>query len=109
MLDQHMVHECTLYAQAPDEYNNLRAINPVETTCWFREINNLDVAVPGREEESADAMAWFRPDESVNEGDLLTVAGKSYRIMQIVQARRLGETSIQFIKTYLERFDSFVS
>lgn len=109
MLQEHMVHDCTLYSLTTDEYNNIRSTNPVSTTCWFREINNLDVGNIGREEESADAMAWFRPSETISEGDVLTCQDKSYRIIQVIQARRLGEETIQFIKTFLERFDSFVS
>lgn len=109
MLEHYFVHGCTLYTQTPDEYNDLRITNSTVTSCHFRDGRTLDSNLPAHEAEGADAMAWFRNSEVVNEGDILTVDGNSYRIIKVLKARRLGETRVQFIKTYLERFDSFVS
>lgn len=104
-----MVHPCTLYTQTVDEYNDIRTTNSVSTTCWYRDNNSVDAGTVNREQESSDGMAWFKPAEVVSPGDVLTVDGQSYRIMKVIKARRLGQTSIQFVKCYLERFDSFIS
>lgn len=109
MLEAYFIHDCTVYKATPDEYNNLRQTAATATKCHFRELRGIGTAPTNYEEESSDAMAWFKPAEDIAEGDLLTCQGKTYRVIRLVNARRLGNTDIQFKKTYLERFDSFIS
>ena len=109
MLEKYFNHSCTLYTQTVDEYNDIRTTNSVLTSCHYRDNNSLNSNTPNREEEPADGMAWFRASETVDKGDVLTVDGNSYRIVRVVKARKLGSTTVEFIKCWLERFDSFVS
>jgi len=110
MLERYFVHGATIYTQTPDEYNNLRTTNSRSINCHFRDNNSLTNAANYEQEES-DAMAWFDKGETINVGDVLVMddSSQAYRIKQVILARRLGQTEVQFIKTTLERFDSFVS
>jgi len=108
MLEKYMVHPCTLYPQAVDEYNNIRLTNGVSTFCHFRDSQSTDIT--GVEElEMSDAMAWFAGDENVHQGDSVTVGGDTYRIVRTIDARRLGDTTVQFVKCYLQRLEAWVS
>lgn len=108
MLEEYMIHATTVYNQTVDEYNDIRSANSFTTTCHLRE--DEDILVTGNEDtHSTSAMAWFKPSENIFVGDVMTCQGKSYRIMKVIAARRLGEAEIQFKKCHLERFDSFVS
>lgn len=108
MLENRMVFPCTIYPQATDEYNDVRQINPIGTKCWFRDGRTL-TAANFQELEGSDAMAWFPADSTITKGDTVIVDGYAYQISHVIKARRLGSDAVQFVKTWLNRFEGFVS
>lgn len=101
MLENRMTIPCLLYSQETDGYGDLRKINPIATTCWFREIDLL-AQTPNREASDSDAMAWLPPGTEAEKGDLLDVNGNTYRITNAVYARRIGTDKVWFIKCSLK-------
>jgi len=70
--------------------------------CHFRVISEL--VQNSAETVQSDAMAWFEPDSDIQKGDIIAFQGIDYIVERLTEARRLRDTSIQFIKTELLKY-----
>lgn len=85
-----------------NKYGDFTSTASVALPCHFREIT---AEIDGNAESTqSDAMAWFEPDSGVARNDLLAFDGQHYKVERIVKARKLYDSSVQFIKVYLIKY-----
>lgn len=70
--------------------------------CHFRE-NTITRRGAQMEINDADAMVWFPAGTDVEVGSVLLFEGKYYEVIEHVNARRLSDDTVQFIKCDLKR------
>jgi hypothetical protein len=83
--------------QIPTSYEDIK--------CKFRYITELEVGDHQELVSSAEAIAWFEPNASIQEGSIGLVDGKYWRVDSLVKARRLLNSNIVFLKAYLKRHE----
>ena len=49
-------------------------------------------------------MAWFEPDSGVEKEDVLLIDNENFRVERVIKARRLRDSSVQFIKVELLKY-----
>lgn len=64
----------------------------------FRYITVLDKNASREALDSADAMVWFSPSADVQEGSIIKVDDKYWRVDRLIKARRLTDSTTQFLK-----------
>ncbi len=72
--------------------------------CRFRVITNTTNSSSHEEVHSEEAMAWFAPNSGIVRGDILLYEGQTWKVQKVNEARRLGETDIQFLKCWLQAY-----
>ena len=82
---------------SPDDNENL--------TGKFREITDIQTGRTNMESIGSDAMAWFNPEEDISKGDIISIEGDCYKVEKLVKARSLSSSTVEFIKTYLSKFN----
>lgn len=84
-------------------YGDFSTTTETELICHFRRRDD-QVSGTGNETIQSDAMAWFEPDSGVQKEDILKINGEFYRVERIIEARKLRDPELQFIKTELLRY-----
>ena len=109
MLDGYLVQTCQKVSTTQDAYgDHFRSLSNVTLSCRFRDITMVR---RGTHEETndSDAMMWFAPDAEIERGTIILFEEKYYQIERITKARRLGETTVQFLKCDVKFFDTAIS
>ena len=97
-----MLHTAYKVTTTMDAYGSYTASGETALSCHFREINQH--VLDNNEYIESDAMAWFEPDSGVEEKDILKIHGVHYQVEKVIKARRLRQTSVQFIKVELTKY-----
>lgn len=94
--------DCSIVTTSRNRYGDW--VNGVEVPakCHFRQITTF-LRMQNMEVNDADAMIWFYPDTNVSLGSTVLFDGQYYEIDRLNKARRLGESTVQFIKCDLKR------
>ena len=71
--------------------------------CRFRNITELDKTSNAEGVATADAIVWFEPSVSIEEGSIIKVDGKYWRIDRLIKARRMSSSAILFYKALVKR------
>lgn len=97
MLESYLVDQCELIATTRNDYGDevegVTAVLP----CRWRDITLIR---RGSHEDTSDAdsLVHFAPDAPVVRGSILKYNGEYYQVDDITYAKRLGQTTVQFIK-----------
>ena len=95
----------TAYILATDRNKYGDYIDTVETAvkCHFRVINELQHSTASDQIQS-DAMGWFEPDSGVVKGTIVKFEGTHYKVEQLIEARKLRDPNVQFLKTRMMKY-----
>lgn len=104
MLEEYLVQSCQIITPTINEFGGYDTNSSVTESCRFREIPTVRTGSYAQISD-ADSMLWLGASSSVTEDKLILFDSKYYRIEKLTKARRLGETSIQFIKCELTRLN----
>jgi hypothetical protein len=103
MLEHAMTQTCQIFSTTVNKFGDFVEGGSVNMPCKFRYINALDRQA-NREGFQSDAMAWFKVDSDIREGTIFRVDGAKFRVERVVKARRLANSTVLFLKAYLERY-----
>ena len=99
MLDGYLVDSCQLVNTTRDDFG--QEITGVTETlsCRWRDITEVRRG-SNMDTNDAQSMVWFAAaDQSkVTKGTILFYEGQYYQVDKCTKARRLGETTVQFVK-----------
>ncbi len=97
MLDGYLVDSCEKVSTTRDDFG--QEITGVTETlaCRWRDITTVRRGA-NMDTTDADSMVWFAAGANVSKGDILLFEGTYYQIDKLTKAKRLGETTPQFIK-----------
>lgn len=104
MLESYFVDQATRLETSFNEWGDV--VNDGTGTsymCRFREIDSIEDNTGNKDVYATDALVHFPASAILYVGDVFVIHDKNYRVRQITDARRLGETAIQFRKANLER------
>lgn len=73
-----------------------------DVKCRFRYVTELDKASNREGLTTADAIVWFEPDVTVQEGSIIKVENKYWRIDRLIKARKLENSTIYFLKAFVK-------
>lgn len=76
--------------------------------CRLREITTTRRETQGEIYDS-DALLWLDPCSGVTIGDIIICEGASYQIERITKARKLGDSTVHFLKCDLKIENILVS
>lgn len=71
--------------------------------CRFRYVTELQRTNYSETIDNTDAIMWFEPNAPVQEGSILGIDGKYWRVDSLIKARRLVGSNIMFLKAYMRR------
>lgn len=99
MLDEYLVDECQVVETTLDDFGQEITGTTTTLPCRWRDITtirrgaNMDTA-------DADSQVWFAASavDQVKKGTILLFEGEYYQIDKRTKAKRLGETTPQFVK-----------
>lgn len=97
MLESYMVDSCQLIETTRDDFGQEISGTTQTLNCRWRDITDLR---RGAHTETSDATAqvWFPAGTPIERGTILLYNGEHYQVVRITQAKRLGETTPQFVK-----------
>lgn len=97
MLESYMVDSCQLIETTVDDFGQEISGTTQTLQCRWRDITDLR---RGSHQDVPDATAqvWFAAGTNVERGSILLFEGQHYQIIRLTKAKRLGETTPQFIK-----------
>lgn len=106
MLDGYFVQTVTKIVSKRNAYGDIVAAGgTVKINCRFRFIGEMD-QINNREEQRGNlAMVWFPPSTDINFNDVILYQGVHYKITRRTDARRLGSTTVEFIKCTVSPYD----
>lgn len=99
MLDGYLVDSCQLVNTTRDDFG--QEITGVTETlnCRWRDITEVRRGA-NMDTNDAQSMVWFAAADQVKvtKGTILFYEGQYYQVDKCTKARRLGETTVQFVK-----------
>lgn len=99
MLDGYLVDSCELVNVSRDDFG--QQITGVTETlnCRWRDITEIRRGA-NMDTNDAQSMVWFAAADQakVSKGTILFYEGQYYQVDKCTKARRLGETTVQFVK-----------
>lgn len=98
-----MNHTAYKVTTTRNAYGDFIASGTTTLKCHFRYITE-QVSNVNDQQIQSDAMAWFEPDSGVEKEDIIKFEGEHYRVERVIQARRLRDPSVQFIKVELLKY-----
>jgi hypothetical protein len=85
-----------------NRYGEQDYVSGVNELCRFREIIGIQNG-SNQELVDADAMTWHEATSTVEEGSIMRIDNKFYRVEKVVNARKMGG-NIEFKKCYLQKY-----
>lgn len=98
-----MLHTAYILGQTRNKYGDYIATSETAVKCHFRVNDELQHNNQNDQIES-DAQAWFEPDSGVQKGTIVKFEGTHYKVEQYIEARKLRNPNIQFIKTRMMKY-----
>lgn len=102
MLESYLVDQCTKVETTRDEYGQEITGTTATLSCRWRDITSVRRGAH-METSEADGQVWFAPTADVSKGTILQFEGDYYQVEKITRAKRLGETTPQFLKCEVVR------
>jgi hypothetical protein len=103
---QHVYQQpASVITTTTDKFGDQIASDETEILCRFRYITELDRNADREGLEAFDAIFWFAPDTDVEEGSILAIEGKNWRIYRLVRARRLKGSTVEFLKAFVKKHE----
>lgn len=97
MLDGYLVDQCEVIATTRNDFGDeVEGVTQV-LPCRWRDIT-LVRRGSHMDTSDANALVHFAADAPVERGSILKFDGEYYQVDEITKAKRLGETTVQFIK-----------
>jgi len=86
-----------------DKHGDQKVDSETEISLRFRYITELDKGV-NREGvmTASDAIVWMAPDTAVEEGSILYIDSKYWRINRLIRARRMSGSTVEFLKAFVD-------
>jgi hypothetical protein len=97
-----MFNTATKSITTRNAYGDYIESSTVVLTCHFRDITELQTQ--NNEAIISDAMAWFDANSGVVKGDILFIDDEYFKVSKVIQARRLNNPTVLFIKTFLNKY-----
>lgn len=97
--------EAKIVTTTTDKHGDQVASQETSVNCRFRYITELDRNVSREGLEAFDAIVWFEPDTEIEEGSIISVEGKYWRINRLIKARRLAGSTIEFLKAFVKKHE----
>ena len=92
-----MLHTAYKVTTTRNVYGDYSASTESPLKCHVRVITE-QVSSTSNESVQSDAMFWFEADSGIEKEDLIKFEGEYYRVERIVEARRLRNPTILFLK-----------
>lgn len=108
MLEEYLVQSCYIITMGRNEYSDLIEVSRVLEACRFREITTVRRGTY-QELIDSDAIIHLIPASTAVKGGIILFDGVYYQVERITKARRLGETTVQFVKCEVKITDIRIS
>lgn len=102
MIDHILTQDCELITTTTDKHGDQKQSASTSLKCKFRYISATDKQV-NSEAFISEAMMWFTPDSGIVETNILKFDNQYWRVDRLVQARRLSDPTIQFLKAFVNK------
>lgn len=108
MLENYFVDSCSKVVSTRNKWGGYDRTSYTSLPCRWRPILSIDRGETG-EQEQTDALVHVDKATQIVEGDILIFGGASYQVRRKTVAKRLGETTVQFIKLEMRILESNIS
>jgi hypothetical protein len=103
MITHTLEQTCDILDSTRNRYGDISLENSQTVACRFRWITELDKNT-NREDISAEALLWLKPDAPVEEGTVIRFGDSNFRIRRVTEARRLRGNKVYFKKCLLDKY-----
>jgi len=90
--------DATKITTITDKYGDQLEDSNLPLKCRFRYITEIDNGTNQEGIRSGEAIIWFEPDADIQEGSIVEVDGKYWRVNRLIKARRLSGNAVEFLK-----------
>lgn len=105
MIIDHILNQTAkVVTTTTDKHGDQIAGDSIIVNCRFRYYTAIDRGVSAEDLLGNNAIIWFNPSTAVEEGSIIQVDDKYWRIDKLVKARRMGAT-VEFLKAYVKKHD----
>jgi hypothetical protein len=108
MIDKYLVQECEIIEVTRDEYSSYVFSVAATEPCRFRYIPTMRRGTNG-EVNDADSLIHLRADTAVRIGSIIRYEGVFYQVERLWKARRLGSSTVNFVKAEVKVNDIAIS
>ena len=84
-----------------DAHGDQIAGTPEAITCRFRYVTGIERQTNAEALAGIDAIIWLRADEEAEEGTIIQVDGKYWRVDRLIKARKLSGSTVEFLKAFV--------
>ena len=102
MITHILLQDAQVVPTTTDKHGDQVGGTPVDVKCRFRYITEIDRNVNREGLEASDAIIWFDPDVDIEEGSIVSVDSKYWRITRLVKASRMSGSTIEFLKAFVK-------
>ena len=78
--------------------------SPVAMKCKFRYVTGTEKGVNKEALIGIDAIIWRDADASIQEGSIMKIDDKFWRVERLVKARKLSGDTVEFLKAYVQKY-----
>jgi len=105
MLSHTYTQSAKIIVTSKDKYGDQKQTSQASINCRFRYITEVDKGVNREGMEAFDAIVWVAPETAIEEGTILQIEDKYWRVNRLVRARRMTDSTIQFLKAFVKRHE----
>ena len=102
MIGHILSQDATIVTTTTDKHGDQVLGEETAIKCRFRYITQVDRNVNQEAVRSA-AIIWFSPDAPVVEGTIIGAEGAYWRVQQLVKARRMRGSTVEFLKAFVDK------
>ena len=107
-LDRHLVQTCEIVSPSRNAFGDYVNGSTVTESCRFREVSSIR-RTTNSEQNDTDAMIWLGAATTAENGSIILFDSVYYQVERITKARKLGKSTIEFIKADLKITDIGIS
>lgn len=101
MIDHILTQDANIITTTTDKHGDQKQSASTPVKCKFRYITVVDKNVDREGLSSTEAIFWFSASTSISETSILKHENKYWRVDRLVKARRLADSTVQFLKVFV--------
>jgi hypothetical protein len=102
MIDHILNQEGFIVETTTDKHGDQVEDKLTPVRCRFRYITGIEKGINAEDFQGSNAMIWFAPDANIEEGSVVQVDSKYWRVDRLIRARKMSGSTVEFLKAFVK-------